>query len=156
MRSYTATVPVDEQWISITQAMDEPASPKVFEEPGIQLRTSADWGQAVSLEVQVYDLEEIPTVPTGAWQRDTDDTVTVGGGLGVETVMGRQSELPQVPAGDYAVTTWVSGRAENAEAVAAWEAALPTGEAADVVAPDCSERWIVQLRRTGVAGPVSY
>jgi len=52
-----------------------------------------------------------------------------------------------VPAGDYAVTTWVMGRDENAQAVAAWEKRLPTGEAAEVSAPDCAERWIVQLQR---------
>jgi len=43
-----------------------------------------------------------------------------------------------VPAGDYAVTTWVMGRDENAQAVAAWEKRLPTGEAAEVSAPDCA------------------
>jgi len=29
----------------------------------------------------VYDLEEIPTVPSGAWQRDTVNIVTVDAGL---------------------------------------------------------------------------
>lgn len=152
MQTYTATVPVDEQWISITQALDE--MPAV--EPAIALRTSADWGQHVSLEVQVYDLEEIPTVPAGAWLRDTENTVSVEGDLHVETGIGRQAELPQVPSGDYAVTTWVMGRAENAVAVAAWEKHLPTGDAAEVVAPDCAERWIVQLQRRETPRSISY
>ncbi len=154
MHSYTATVPVDEQWISITQALAE--TPSAVADPAIALRTSADWGQQVSLEVQVYDLEEIPTVPAGAWHRDSEDTVSVDGDLHVETGIGRQAELPQVPSGDYAVTTWVMGRAENAEAVAAWEKHLPTGEAAEVVAPECSERWIVQLQRRETPRSISY
>jgi hypothetical protein len=154
MHSYTATVPVDEQWISITQALDE--TPRAVVEPAIALRTSADWGQQVSLEVQVYELEEIPTVPAGAWQRDTENTVSVEGDLHVETGIGRQAELPQVPSGDYAVTTWVMGRAENAVAVAAWEKTIPTGDAAEVIAPHCSERWIVQLQRRETPRSISY
>ncbi len=155
MQTYTATVPVDEQWISIAKGLKEPA-PWSEAEPAIQLRSSADWGQTVGLELQVYEQEEIPTVPSGAWQRDLENTVTVDGALHVESGTGRQSELPQVPAGDYAVTTWVMGRSENAEAVAAWEKALPTGDAAEVSAPDCSERWIVQLQRREQPRSVTY
>lgn len=88
MRSYTATVPVDEQWISITKGLKLPA-PWSEDEPAIQLRSSADWGQQVGVELQVYDLEEIPTVPSGAWQRDTVNTVTVDGELRVESGTGR-------------------------------------------------------------------
>ncbi|HEX7396264.1 MAG TPA: hypothetical protein VF312_01855, partial [Propionibacteriaceae bacterium] len=66
------------------------------------------------------------------------------------------AELPQVPAGDYAVTTWVMGRDENAQAVAAWEKRLPTGEAAEVSAPDCAERWIVQLQRRDQPRSLTY
>jgi hypothetical protein len=84
------------------------------------------------------------------------NTVTVDGELRVESGTGRQAGLPQVPAGDYAVTTWVMGRAENAVAVAAWEKTLPTGDAAEVVAPDCSERWIVQLQRRETPRSISY
>jgi len=40
------------------------------------------------VELQVYDLEEIPTVPSGAWQRDTVNTVTVDGALRVESGTG--------------------------------------------------------------------
>jgi len=155
MRSYTATVPVDEQWISITKGLKEPAAWSEAE-PAIQLRSSADWGQQVGVELQVYDLEEIPTVPSGAWERDTVNTVTVDGELRVESGTGRQAELPQVPAGDYAVTTWVMGRDENAQAVAAWEKRLPTGEAAEVSAPDCAERWIVQLQRRDQPRSLTY
>jgi len=155
MRTYTATVPVDEQWISITKGLKEPA-PWSEVEPAIQLRSSADWGQKVGLELQVYEQEEIPTVPSGAWQRDLMNTVTVDGELHVLSGTGRQAELPQVPAGDYAVTTWVMGRSENAEAVAAWEKHLPTGDAGEVSAPDCSERWIVQLQRRDQPRSLSY
>jgi hypothetical protein len=155
MRTYTATVPVDEQWISITKGLKEP-SEWSENDAAIQLRSSADWGQQVGVELQVYEQEEIPTVPSGAWQRDTVNTVTVDGELRVESGMGRQAELPQVPAGDYAVTTWVTGRSENAEAVAEWEKHLPTGDAAEVAAPDCSERWIVQLQRREAPSSISY
>ena len=154
MRTYTATVPVDEQWISITKGLAEPAAWSEIE-PAIQLRSSADWGQQVGVELQVYEQEEIPTVPSGAWQRDLVHTVTVDGELHVESGTGRQAELPQVPAGDYAVTAWVTGRRENAEAVAAWEKALPTGDAAEL-APDCSERWIVQLQRREAPRTTTY
>lgn len=155
MRTYTATVPVDEQWISITKGLKEPAEWSE-NDPAIQLRSSADWGQQVGVELQVYEQEEIPTVPSGAWQRDTENTVTVDGELHVETGTGRQAELPQVPAGDYAVTTWVTGRSENAEIVAKWEKALPTGDAGEVGAPECSERWIVQLQRREAPRSISY
>jgi hypothetical protein len=155
MRTYTATVPVDEQWISITKALKEPAAWSEVE-PVIPLRSSADWGQQVGVELQVYEREEIPTVPSGAWQRDTVNSVTVEGGLRVESGTGRQAELPQVPAGDYAVTTWVLGRSENAEVVAAWEKSLPTGEAAEISAPECSERWIVQLQRRDQPRSITY
>ena len=155
MRSYTATVPVDEQWISITKGLKEPA-PWSEAGPAIQLRSSADWGQQVGVELQVYDLEEIPTVPSDAWQRDLENTVTVDGELRFESGTGRQAELPQVPAGDYTVTTWVMGRDENAQAVAAWEKRLPTGDAAEVSAPDCAERWIVQLQRRDQPRPLTY
>jgi hypothetical protein len=155
MRTYTATVPVDEQWISIAKVLGEPA---VWSDaaPAIQLRSSADWGQQVGLELQVYEQEEIPTVPSGAWQRDTAGTVTVDGELQVQSGTGRQAQLPQVPAGDYAVTTWVTGRSENAQAVADWEKHLPTGPSADVTAPDCSERWIVQLQRREAPRSIPY
>ena len=155
MLSYTATVPVDERWISITKGLKEPA-PWSEAEPAIQLRSSADWGQQVGVELRVYDLEEIPTVPSGAWQRDLENTVTVDGELRVESGTGRQAELPQVPAGDYAVTTWVMGRDENAQAVAAWKKRLPTGDAAEVSAPDCAERWIVQLQRRDQPRSLTY
>ncbi len=155
MRTYTATVPVDEQWISITQGLREPAEWSEVD-PAIQLRSSADWGQQVGVELQVYEQEEVPTVPSGAWQKDTVDTVTVDGELHVESGTGRQAQLPQVPAGDYAVTTWVMGRRENAEAVAVWERHLPTGEAAEVTVPECSERWIVQLQRRDQPRSISY
>jgi len=108
------------------------------------------------VELQVYDLEEIPTVPSGAWQRDTVNTVTVDGELRVESGTGRQAELPQVPAGDHAVTTWVMGRDENAQAVAAWEKRLSTGEAAEVSARDCAELWIVQLQRRDQPRSLTY
>ena len=155
MRTYSATVPVDEQWISITKGLKEPSAWSEAD-PAIQLRSSADYGQQVGVELQVYEQEEIPTVPSGAWQRDLENTVTADGTLHVESGTGRQAELPQVPAGDYAVTTWVMGRSENAEAVAAWEKHLPTGDAAEVAAPDCSERWIVQLQRRDQLRSVSY
>lgn len=155
MRTYTATLPVDEQWISITNGLTEPSAWSEVE-PAIQLRSSADWGQKVGVELQVYEREEIPTVPIGAWQRDMENTVTVAGELHVESGTGRQAELPQVPAGDYAVTTWVIGRSENAEVVAAWEKHLPTGEAGELSAPDCSERWIVQLQRQDQPRSLSY
>jgi hypothetical protein len=155
MRTYTATVPVDEQWISITKGLREPAAWSEVE-PAIQLPSSADWGQQVGVELQVYEQEEIPSVRSGAWQRDMVNSVTVDGELRVESGTGRRAELPQVPAGDYAVTTWVMGRSENAEVVAAWEKSLPTGEAADISAPECSERWIVQLQRRDQPRSIPY
>ena len=48
------------------------------------------------------------------------------------------------------------GRSENAEIVAKWEKTLPTGEAGEVGAPDCAERWIVQLQRREAPRSVSY
>ena len=43
------------------------------------------------MELQVYYLEEIPTVPSGALELDTVNTVTVYGELRVESGTGRQA-----------------------------------------------------------------
>jgi hypothetical protein len=123
----------------------------------LNLETSADSGQAVTMTLEYYAAAEPQPDPGPTWVLDG------------EGIFPRRSSDPlyavnellewtffdiDVPVGDHRFEAWVEGREENRAAIAAWQAVRdsPEGrlipEEASKTVPISLEHWLIRLIAT--------